>query len=588
MTNPLGDVLFSWLHLSDIHIGHGDTAHGWDQQLVLQALHDDAAALIREESVPRPQVVFVTGDISFSGATRQIDEYSDARRWLLSIASVAKLSQADVFIIPGNHDIQRSADKYDKNVGRLVNDLRSGEAPLDDSLREHADAALLEKRLANYLAFAKGFAPECRADAEVRANSLFWRHHLTVGGGLRVRIAGLNTAILARDDDDRSRLRVGNAQLALALIDPMPTDSYVVVMVLSHHPFQGGWLADEGDASNWVRNHAHIHLSGHTHAAQANQTVSGGGRSFIRVTAGASHGEMDKGRAQPSHGYNFGALVGSPGGKVQVALWPRRWSQDNADFRRDSNHVPDNRDYSLHPIAGVTVPVSAHTKASALKTKAVVFDFDGTLSHSLDRRTTWDKIWVALGYTIQDCADLHTRFQQGKLTHQQWCDKTRDAFRERRLTADRLKSIAADVALVQGTREVIGALRDKGVRLFILSGSIKSLIRDVLADLQNDFEEIKANELVFDPAGIISGINGTPFDFEGKAVYLNRILKDWEYLPQEVLFVGNSRNDIFARQSGVATLCVNPWLTDPANEEHWTYAIPEMAHLKEILGYVNL
>jgi hypothetical protein len=37
-------VIFAWIHLSDIHFGHGDAAHGWDQQLVLAVLRRDVGA----------------------------------------------------------------------------------------------------------------------------------------------------------------------------------------------------------------------------------------------------------------------------------------------------------------------------------------------------------------------------------------------------------------------------------------------------------------------------------------------------------------------------------------------------------------
>ena len=47
------DVLFAWLQVSDIHAGHGDAAHGWDQKLVLETLREDAAEQIREDSVDR-------------------------------------------------------------------------------------------------------------------------------------------------------------------------------------------------------------------------------------------------------------------------------------------------------------------------------------------------------------------------------------------------------------------------------------------------------------------------------------------------------------------------------------------------------
>jgi hypothetical protein len=37
------ETLFSWIHVSDIHMGHGDAAHGWDQALVLRELRKDVA-----------------------------------------------------------------------------------------------------------------------------------------------------------------------------------------------------------------------------------------------------------------------------------------------------------------------------------------------------------------------------------------------------------------------------------------------------------------------------------------------------------------------------------------------------------------
>jgi hypothetical protein len=69
-----------------------------------------------------------------------------------------------------------------------------------------------------------------------------------------------------------------------------------VVVVLSHHPFHGGWLADEKDASSRLRSHAHILLSGHTHEAGALQVVTGGGGSLITITAGASHADAEVGQ----------------------------------------------------------------------------------------------------------------------------------------------------------------------------------------------------------------------------------------------------------------------------------------------------
>jgi Leucine-rich repeat (LRR) protein/3',5'-cyclic AMP phosphodiesterase CpdA len=347
---PWGQVLFAWLHLSDIHFGHGDPTHRWNQTLVLQALRNDVANLVRVGRAPRPNAVLVTGDINFSGATRSRTEYNDARSWLTAVANEVDLSAAEVFVVPGNHDVQRSADQADRNVGRLVDAVREGKVGLDDALGHGDDATLLAKRLANYLTFAADFAPARLDPATATTPRFFWRHERPLSGGLQLRLVGLNTALLAANDDDKGRLRLGEAQLAHALLDASSSRPTVVVM-MSHHPFHGGWLADEKSADAWVRNHAHLHLSGHVHEANTTQFVSAGGRSFLRIAAGAAHDE--NGGAPMSHGYNIAALVCSPKGKVQLRVWPRRWSPGSTTFHVDASNVPDGEACSTHEVVGV-------------------------------------------------------------------------------------------------------------------------------------------------------------------------------------------------------------------------------------------
>jgi HAD superfamily phosphoserine phosphatase-like hydrolase len=225
---------------------------------------------------------------------------------------------------------------------------------------------------------------------------------------------------------------------------------------------------------------------------------------------------------------------------------------------------------------------------SAFPIRVAVFDFDGTLTIRKGDMTTWEKIWTALGYDINDSADLHTRFQKGEFSHEVWCEMTLKKFKERGFRHGQLKRIAKSISLVPGTRETVEQLKAKGVKLYILSGSIKEIIKTVLGKLWDDFEEIKANEIIFDSSGVISQINGTRFDFEGKATFLKRVHEDNRLSPLNVLFIGNSCNDIWASHSGVRTLCVNPHLTDPSNQAEWTHAIRKMKDLREILKYVGV
>jgi len=222
------------------------------------------------------------------------------------------------------------------------------------------------------------------------------------------------------------------------------------------------------------------------------------------------------------------------------------------------------------------------------ETKVVAFDFDGTLTKNLDYRTTWERIWVALGYKIEDCSDLHRRFSRKEFSHQTWCDLTFEKFKKAGMTETLLRRVARNIKMVDGVRETLRILKNKGIRLYLVSGSIRQIIRLVMGDLYDLFDGVTANDIRFDADGNIMKIEGTKFDFEGKANFLRRIMSENSLSELDVLFVGNSLNDIYASRSGARTLCVNPHLTNPDVEEHWTYLITEMRNLKQIFQYVKI
>lgn len=331
--------LFTWVHLSDLHVGHADAAHCWDQGLVLQALRSDLHRLVQGGSVPAPNAVLVTGDVAFSGGGRRDDEYPRAREYLAALAGDLGLSmRRHVFVVPGNHDVDRSVQG--RSLTRLLRNLRDGSESLDDALSDPDDLALLQRRLTNYLELAK----DCACGAR-----LFWVERLLQSQGLKIRLVGFNTALLAAGDDDRGRLRLGKRALALALLDPAP-EPEELVLTLSHHPFRGGWLADEREIDAWVRNSAHLHLSGHIHDAESEVTRTGGGGVFVRISGGAVHSESGPSDIPAGHGYNLGAIFAQPDRSLKVRVWPRRWSESSKAFRVDVDNTPDGAMFAEHSL----------------------------------------------------------------------------------------------------------------------------------------------------------------------------------------------------------------------------------------------
>lgn len=221
------------------------------------------------------------------------------------------------------------------------------------------------------------------------------------------------------------------------------------------------------------------------------------------------------------------------------------------------------------------------------KTKAVVFDFDGTLTLGKTTQTTWESIWIKLGYDVKECQNLHQRFNNNEITHDEWCKLTEEKFIAKGLNKKMVLAIASKIRLIPGIKDTFSELYNRNIKIYIVSGSILTVIKNALGNRQNYVDEIKANEFAFDRDNKLIKINGTKYDFQGKATFIKQISQDMKIAPQDILFIGNSLNDHFAYLSGAITLCINPKLTDPTDRKIWNYCIWSCNNLTDILNYID-
>ena len=346
-SSAVEEILTAWVHVSDVHFGHGKPGHQWDQQMITADLLRDLAEVMRGRALPAPRHVFVTGDIAFSGGGRRPvaggSEYALAATWLDQVVKVLGLGRDQVFLVPGNHDVDRGVDQ-DRDVRRLLQLARASKEPLDELLEHEADAVRLRQRMAAFVDFARSFGP---AEREVFHGGLWWRHWIPLAEGVRLRICGFNTALLSADDEDHGKLAVSARQLAELLLPP--PDALELVMALSHHPLTGGWVVGEAAARGRLDREAAIHLFGHLHDPYSEQARHGWGTGCLRVAAGATHAEAAKpGEAPTGHGYSLGALVALPSGELVVRIWPRRWSSKTTRFVLDVDNIDEAKGYAEH------------------------------------------------------------------------------------------------------------------------------------------------------------------------------------------------------------------------------------------------
>ena len=270
-------------------------------------------------------------------------------------------------------------------------------------------------------------------------------------------------------------------------------------------------------------------------------------------------------------------------GKKNRDILRSLWGEEEAERITGAPPVPFVMQYKKQVIQLIRKELTE----TGGKKRAVVFDFDGTLTKTTQFMNTWEAMWYMLGYPVSECDKYHKLFSKGEIDHDEWCEITERYFIKAGCSRKHLMEAAAGVELVDDVREVVYELKAKGILLFILSGSIRQYIEYVLGkELACCFTEIKANRFVFNDQGLLEGIIGTPYDFSGKARFVNKIIADRHIQPGDILFVGNSFNDEFVYKTGVETLCINPQWTDFYNDKIWHNYIRNLKSMKEILPFI--
>lgn len=102
----------TWLHLSDLHFTSSDLCK-WDANIVLQQLVEDVKDRIDKDNL-RLDFIIVSGDIAFKSAR---EEYALAEQFFNDLLESTDVPKKRLFIVPGNHDIDRNAiTSIDKTI----------------------------------------------------------------------------------------------------------------------------------------------------------------------------------------------------------------------------------------------------------------------------------------------------------------------------------------------------------------------------------------------------------------------------------------------------------------------------------------
>ncbi|WP_263417856.1 metallophosphoesterase family protein [Terriglobus albidus] len=315
--------MITLLHLSDIHFSQRDDTSQFDlDQQIRRALLDDLEA--RPADGANYDAVLITGDIAFSG---KLADYTKAIQWLDELFSRTAIPAANVYVIPGNHDVDRDYVAPDLPLWESHVKFRQNADPVKwrDLISKQLKKDPLHSMLAPLNAF-NDFAQ--RYDCRTTPEQLAWEKLLPkkFDDGKMLRIHGLNSALISDGGDAPGGLLVSDFQTSHL----KHTDG-VVDVALCHHP--PDWLMDKATIRDALRTFAPVALFGHEHST--------------RIAADKKHVQLFAGAVQPSrrdpdwlptyHIVQLHTFEESDGPRLKIRIHTREFNKQNFQFRARRN-----------------------------------------------------------------------------------------------------------------------------------------------------------------------------------------------------------------------------------------------------------
>ena len=307
----------TWLHLSDLHF-RATEQYEWDANIVLQGLLNDIQECIDEYELTL-DLLLVSGDIAFSGITSQ---YNQAHVFFVDLLAAVGLPKERVFIVPGNHDVDR--DAISQGARAIASSLDSRQK-VEGALIDKLDRRLLLRKLDDYARFVNGYLPHTPFDDE----NYFYAHNVELSG-LQVAVLGMNSVWLAYGgEEDRVHLALGERQVRPGLQNSRDSELCIALM---HHPFE--WLHDfdRESCEALLMDGCDFILNGHTHRTGLLLQKTPDARAMI-ITAGACYESR-----QHANRYNFVQLdLEALLGTAILRVWSDQgggfWTKDVQTYR---------------------------------------------------------------------------------------------------------------------------------------------------------------------------------------------------------------------------------------------------------------
>jgi len=272
-----------WLHLSDFHI-EPDERHNTSP--IFKALKNDIEKLMEEYSISSFDFIIVTGDLGYSGEN---NDYKEVESLLDSILGYTNTPRKNLFIVPGNHDVNRKIVENQKD--QIKTDWKS---VTDANNFMKGDKTILRGFFNKFKGYSKFIENYFEGTRAFNHESNFSTHLLPIKGK-KVALIGLNSCLISGKDLEEGTLMITENQLNLALerftqeghfncdLEHIP-----IRICFFHHPLDCISRIERKITDIIIYRNFNFLLNGHIHDSAYDVNTKGGRHKLINIIAGST------------------------------------------------------------------------------------------------------------------------------------------------------------------------------------------------------------------------------------------------------------------------------------------------------------
>ncbi len=194
------------------------------------------------------------------------------------------------------------------------------------------------------------------------------------------------------------------------------------------------------------------------------------------------------------------------------------------------------------------------------KIKLIFLDMEGVIFETGIKQTSgnvaasiWTIIARSLGAHEEDRKGEEIWNSNGFKNHMKWMEYAISVHKKYRLKMRDFYNIINQAQYINGAKETLQILKQKGYITAMITGGFKNLANRAIRDLKIDHTFAACEYFFDDKTGELSHYNLLPCDYEGKVDFMRLLMREHGLKKEECAFVGDGVNDIpLAREVGLS------------------------------------